>query len=204
MELKTSAITAKKVMELLTNGGQADPQRLESEITKLIGRIYDELRGRKFLVMSSAEEKYYDVEGTFLGQDILNTLSYVHRLSEEADEAGNCFALSRYTACVFHLMRVMEHCLQELATKFGKGLVVTYDQEWQKIINDIRGTVKLKYPKDKDPMRIKYEAMLGHLETVKITWRNSTMHPKATYTDREAEKIIGAVQAFVEDFVALP
>jgi len=53
-------------------------------------------------------------------------------------------------------------------------------------------------------MRIKYEAMLGHLETVKITWRNPTMHPKATYTDREAEKIIGAVQAFVEDFAALP
>ena len=85
----------------------------------------------------------------------------------------------------------------------GLGIAATYDKEWQKIINDVRGALKVKHPKDKDPMRIKYEAMLGHLETVKIAWRNPTMHPKATYTEKEAKKIISAVQAFVEDFSKL-
>ena len=44
--------------------------------------------------------------------------------------------------------------------------------------------------------------MIGHLETVKIVWRNRTMHPKATYTEEEAKKIVNAVQVFVQDFSA--
>ncbi|MGO9120473.1 MAG: hypothetical protein ACLQPD_23020 [Desulfomonilaceae bacterium] len=165
--------------------------------------IVDEFKGELILAVMPAQAEYYEMKGTFLGKKLVDRLSHVEGVTEEADEAGNCYALERYTACVFHLMRLMEYCLQKLGGMLGLGLTASYDKEWQKIINDIRGALKLKYPKDKDPMRIKYEAMLGHLETVKIAWRNPTMHPKATYTRKEAEKIIGAVQAFVEGFSLL-
>jgi hypothetical protein len=38
---------------------------------------------------------------------------------EDADEAGKCFAVGRYTACVFHLMRIMERCVQKMGRDLG-------------------------------------------------------------------------------------
>jgi len=165
--------------------------------------IIDEFKGQPLMALSAAQAEYYEQEGTFLGKDVINRLSSISGLIEDAGEAGNCFAFDRYTACVFHLMRVMERCVQKIGKDLGLDEEISRDKEWQKVINDIRGQLKKLYPKEKSQERIKYEAVLGHLETVKIAWRNTTMHPKVTYTEKEAKKIIDAVQAFVEDFSVL-
>ena len=47
--------------------------------------------------------------------------------NHEASEAGKCFATARYTACVFHLMRVMEVGVQE----FGAVLSVAGEVEFE-------------------------------------------------------------------------
>jgi len=66
----------------------------------------------------------------------------------------------------------------------------TYNEEWQAILNAIRTQIKILYPKGNDTDRIKYEAIIAHLETIKIAWKNPTMHPKATYTEEEAKNFI--------------
>jgi hypothetical protein len=41
--------------------------------------------------------------------------------------AVDCYALEHFTACVFHLMRVLEHCLRELS----EAVNLTFDvQQW--------------------------------------------------------------------------
>jgi hypothetical protein len=80
-------------------------------------------------------------------------------------------------------------------------MTIVCDTEWQTIICDIRRKLNALYPKHKSPDRIKYESILGHLETVKIAWRNPTMHPKAIYTEGEAGDVLGAVRVFVREFV---
>ena len=55
-------------------------------------------------------------------------------------EAGNCFMLGRNTACVFHLMRVMEAAVQGFGTKLGVPLV--YDLERQTILDRLNPPIK--------------------------------------------------------------
>ena len=96
--------------------------------------------------------------------------------------------LGRNTACVFHLMRVMEAAVQGFGTKLGVPLV--YDLEWQTILDRLNPPIK---PMNKgDPLRPVYSAIHANLYHVKIAWRNETMHPKATYDEGEALNVINA------------
>lgn len=164
-------------------------------IRDLSTQVEIELSAKTVMVLPYGKACYFDGSKNIFPEAARNSSA-----EPDMDEAEKCFAVGRYTACVFHLMRVMELYLQAWARKVDIPLERTYDKQWQQVINDIRGRLKKLYPKEKDPNRVKEEGRLGHLETVKIRWRNPTMHPKATYTEEEAEKIIGAVQAFIEDF----
>jgi len=163
-------------------------------------RIFDELNTRLVFIISSKEEEYYNPEGTIFEKEIVDKFP---NMVEDIVEAGNCFACNRYTACVFHLMRIIERAVQILANKLDIPPTITYDEEWQKIINAIRGKLNTLYPKHNNQDRIRYEAIIGHLETVKIAWRNPTMHPKATYTEEEAKAILGAVEIFLKDLIRI-
>ncbi len=44
-------------------------------------------------------------------------------LATDIDEAGKCFATGRFTATVFHLMRVMEVGVQEFCEALGVVLI---------------------------------------------------------------------------------
>ena len=45
--------------------------------------------------------------------------------------------------------------------------------------------------------KAKYGAVLAHLNSVRIAWRNEVMHPKQSYTREEAHTIFQAVRAFM-------
>ena len=202
--LSTSAVAVEKLIDYMQNEKTKKTfGEMRFSINEFLNIVEYQLKGKRLLMLDTKHAEYYDKKGTVLGEEVLNRFSQIAELREDAAEAGNCFALENYTACVFHLMRIMERCVQKLGNDLKLSEKITCDQEWQKILNNIRGKVKERYPSEKDSARIKIESVIGHLETVKIAWRNPTMHPKATYTDREAEKIIGAVQAFVEDFSLL-
>lgn len=177
-----------------------DMEYIDQSCTELIHILQYELESKYALILDPARAHFYENEGNLFSGKILDEFP---ELREDVEEACKCYALERNTACVFHLMRVMERCLQEWARKLDIELERTYDKQWQQIINAVRNRLKELYPNEKDPNRIREEGRLGYLETVKIRWRNPTMHPKETYTGEEAWKIIGAVQALVEDFVKL-
>lgn len=170
-----------------------------------IGRAIDrEMKLHLFMYIPNERANCYKTyirasmgEGQYLfGRDVMLKFT---SMSCDIEEAGTCFAVARYTACVFHLMRVMEMAVQEFGGKLGVSLAI--EKEWQTIIGNIRTELNNKFPKHKDPDRIKFESILAHLESVKIAWRNPTMHPKATYTQEEAKDIIHTVKIFMCDLV---
>ena len=183
----SSAILKNKLNDL--------PQNLR-EFELLIDVIKEELRNSLFFCVSSDKASYYNSDKPLFGNKIEDKLP---NLSEDIIESGNCYSLDRYTACVFHLMRIMERGVQELANNLGIPTIFTDNKDWQKIINSIRTQLNTKYPKHNEPDRIRYEAIIGHLETVKIAWRNPTMHPKATYTEEQAKILLDAVEIFMKD-----
>jgi len=121
---------------------------------------------------------------------------------DDINEAGTCFAMERYTASVFHLMRVLEVGVRELA-----GLVDHKDfkPSWGSILQKVEGYV----------LRTKYEALPPHvqphieflrqvlprMQAVQIAWRNKISHVgqslipnEASITEQVAREIFGATQ----------
>ena len=117
-------------------------------------------------------------------------------VNDDMEKSGNCFATENYTACVFHLMRVMESGVQKLGDKFSLSL--TSEKEWDTILRNIRTEINTQYPKSHSE-NIKWKILLSKLETVKDAWRNPTMHPKATYDESEARDIIVSVKIFMNE-----
>jgi hypothetical protein len=198
MDLKLSSASAADIELHIKNMDKVD-ELFRQYVRELKDRLDIELKTRFFLViMPGGREKYYNPDESIFGKNVAIKFP---ELVEDISEAGNCFALDRFTACVFHLMRVMEKGVQKFADKMGISPSVTYYDEWQTILNAIRGQVNSLYPKHNNPDRIKYESIIAHFETIKIAWRNPTMHPKATYTEEEAKTLLDAVRIFIKDLV---
>jgi hypothetical protein len=115
----------------------------------------------------------------------------------DIEEAGNCHASGRATACAFHLMRIMELALQELGTVLG--IALTNEKDWQNILDGINKAIRKLPPKD--ARTISLSSAAGHLYNVKVAWRNPTMHPRITYTSEQAADLRRAVKAFLSEIV---
>jgi hypothetical protein len=51
--------------------------------------------------------------------------------------------------------------------------------------------------------RNRFSQAHAHLFHAKNAWRNEVMHPKATYTDAEAEELLSAVKTFMNNLASL-
>jgi hypothetical protein len=113
-------------------------------------------------------------------------------------EAGNCLALGRSTACVFHLMRIMEVGTQV----FGRRLGVTFTESknWQNILDESNKAIKA-LPKGKDAVELSQTS--ASLFAVKVAWRNQVMHPHDKYTLEEAEDVLRQVKSFMKSMAKL-
>jgi hypothetical protein len=122
------------------------------------------------------------------------------RSYDDIREAGTCYAFGRFTACVFHLMRVMELGVQA----FGAMLGVDFPEskEWGKILNIAAGKIeeqtKARPRGAKDPEIVAWNQILAHLNSVKIGWRNPTMHPNESYDAEQAKELLGLVETLMK------
>lgn len=119
----------------------------------------------------------------------------------DIQEAANCKALSRPTACVFHLMRVLEVGLNALATDLG--IPWPSRNDWQDVINAIEGKIKElekgsgKLPTDWREKRQFYADSATQFTHFKDGWRNYAMHFHAIYDEAKADIIYRSVREFM-------
>ena len=176
------------------------PRDVANALEEVCNRIVDELKNVMFLRINPGMVEYYNSKNLFGIDDTkINDL-----IIEDIGESLKCFALNRYTACVFHLMRVMEQVVQI----FGKKLRIKIDpkhETWYQILVHVNKAIEKlpdKTTKQKEK-KLKYKAASAHLDNVRIAWRNEVMHPKQTYTKEEAEDVINSVRIFVNDLAVI-
>jgi len=201
LELSVSKSHAEEFVKYLNNEEVLDGHELSCLAKALRWSFIYELQGRVILMVRADHGNFYDIEGTFLGAELLNRFSDI---AEDATEAGNCFAVARYTACVFHLMRLLERILRRLAKK----IKVTFNPErdtWERILKRLNKKISgMPNQKATQLRRIqKWQTIYTDLRAVKDAWRNPTMHPKATYSEEEARHILDTVKALVHDCAKL-
>lgn len=163
--------------------------------------LADELRTSYFLKVRSNMAHYLENEASAYGEVV--DLKFPNAV-EDMSEAAKCLALGRQTACVFHLMRVMEHCVHRLGSKLKVKADVKTDT-WYKIANDINNAVYAMPGKTSAQAnkKQKYALAYTNLNGVRMAWRNDVMHPKATYTEEEASNIFSHVGAFLKSLAPL-
>lgn len=161
-------------------------------LDEIFVRLWDELeRGGHFFYIPIKRAESFDAKEPF-GRIVSAKFP---KLTEDIEEAHKCYACGRYTACVFHLMRIMEAAVQ----RFGKKLGVANVQNlvWQNILDRVNAAIKALPPKSSRTK--KFAAVASHLYNVKLAWRNEVMHPKATYTEAEAENLLAQVKVFMNE-----
>lgn len=164
-------------------------------VQELKNRFNDELLTKNFLPVPDQMVKIYeDSEGVF-GQSVCTKFPSV---LFDIDEAGKCLATGRYTACAFHLMRVFEHGIHELA----KSLSVKLNESsgWLDHLNNQIAPAIEKLPDNTPELKSKKKLMQqakSYLHGIRLGWRNDTMHPKATYTEEEATMLFNLTRVFM-------
>src|SRR6266403_2878692 len=85
---------------------------LHARLKAVLDGVEHNLDLRRFMFVPADQAIYWNSFFT-LGDEFLITFPHVAKV--ELQELGNCFAAGRWTACVFHSMRLAEHGLRKLA-----------------------------------------------------------------------------------------
>jgi hypothetical protein len=171
-------------------------QVLIHDLRELITRLTDELESRLFLNVPPSQADFYSQSEPLFGNEVSSRFP---NMAEDISEAGKCLGLNRPTACVFHLMRVMESGVQQFGTKLGIQLAC--EKNWQVVLDGVNKAIKAM--NHREPITKAYAEAASHLYNVKVSWRNEVMHPKQTYTYEEARAIFENVKTFMSDLAGI-
>jgi hypothetical protein len=193
--------------ELSHPNEQVSLDRIWQQMEEVRLALKADLRDQRFLSLPSADIKYYQQEQRFGLEVFTNFPSTRH----DVEEAANCYATGRYTACVFHCMRVVEkglHTLvRELNDKHNAGITfrdkVEYEN-WGAIITEIQ--LALENPKrikrlnplpTKEEMTF-YSKVAIESEYIKNAWRDDVAHSRSEYDQPGALSVMDHVEAFMK------
>ncbi|MEO7860232.1 MAG: hypothetical protein ABIU05_07265 [Nitrospirales bacterium] len=161
----------------------------------LYERLQDELKKNLFLYVPKEKQRFYiEPHDRFsLDTDCFPSAKY------EIEEAGKCYAAGRNTACVLHLMRILELGLNALAKHFN----VPYQHvNWDQIINKLPEKIKaiegmVPKPEQWRADRQFYSEVALHFQFLKDAYRNYAMHVHETYDESRAFSLFMYTREFM-------
>lgn len=200
LELPMASLHASQLCQATAGpaGEILDTNGAERIASMLAVTTENELSLRRFFAVLPERAKYYcdDRQNPF-GDAVASAFPST---SFDAAEAGRCFTFGRFTACVFHLMRVLEIGLCVLAKRFE---IPSDHTNWQNIIEGIEKAVRNMASDPSKPFDWKdqqefFSQAASHFMVAKDAWRNYTAHVRGKYTDEEAETLMINVRAFMQ------
>lgn len=162
--------------------------------------LIEELESKVCLALSDGRDKYWEKKAPeILGEQCANRFPSV---AYDIQEAFNCYAFGSFTACAFHLMRVSEAAVTAMAKALG-----CYDsnnQSWGKVFQAVNKQYDA-FNREKKNALAPWDThgeflknISGAYQAVGESWRNSTMHLEAKYTDKEAKDLCDIVPLFLK------
>ena len=174
---------------------------LVNHVKNIQSLIRKEMSGKLFVYLSPERAKFWPSKRVthLFGEQVYKAFPSTFY---DIGQAGVCLAITTTTACVFHLMRVLEITLGVLGQKFGVSLTHT---NWAPAIEQIESRIREMHkdpawkalPDCKEQQEF-YAQAASHFGVLKDAWRNYTMHSRGKYTEQEAEQIFNSVKAFTQ------
>lgn len=197
LEMKSSARHAARLLNGDLFAGRDGLSVLE-KIGELRQHILEDMETKQFLYVEGSFSDYYNREELF-GPEVADKFPSA---AFDIREAGNCLALGRSTACVFHLMRVLEIGLTAVGKIFNVSLAHT---NWEPAIKEIEAKIRgmrqdpnWKSVSDYKEQQEFYAQAISYLGVAKDAWRNYTAHVRGKFTEEEAALMVKNIKAFMQ------
>lgn len=188
-------ISVRCVERILWNGdNEITVREAIEELNHLHRTIMWEMDEEVFFHLPAKKAEYFGKPMLF-GEEVAKAFPSI---AYNLEEAGNCLALNRNTACVFHLQGVMQAGLNAL----GKALEVpeTTNRTWDAILKKIDPELSQTFM-ERSPYFQQHEQFCAEaaalLRAVKIAWRNPVMHVEKVYDEEKATDVMNAVKGFM-------
>lgn len=177
----------------------ADLLREMGEIDFSIGK---DLGDKQFLCLLEDEAKYYDKPELF-GPKVKTNFPDANK---EITEAGNCYATGNYTACVFHLMRAVEHGARAMvkALKVRRRLSRPVELcQWGELLTAMeQGLATAATGRRRSVVVSEKSEFFNHavaqFRNFKDAWRNNVSHTKKRYEPGETKDIMNNTRQFMQ------
>jgi hypothetical protein len=201
MGLAITSRQIKRVEDLMESnhypGTPEGMSRFGRDLAEINSRLVDELKLRHVLMVDSARVEYFEQTNPLFGPQVEANFPSA---AFDTSEAGKCYALYRSTACVFHLMRVLEIGLAVLAKEFH---VPSGHTNWHNIIEGVEKAIREipndpARPPDWKHRQEFFSQIASHFMVIKDAWRNYTAHARGKYTEDEAQTLLINVRGFMQ------
>ena len=188
--------------------GNADWRTLESEVRNLRESIQIDLERRKFLFVPPDDAKVLRrIAKGYNEHDSWQPIwDKIPNAKEDIHEAVYCYAFGRYTASVFHSMRIAEHCMRVFCKRLrvpltdkGKRIPVeaaTWDRALTACTNKVKAAHRHPAGPRKQAILDRYSEAIDQCMTMKDRWRNPISHAGRPYSQPESLAILDRVRHF--------
>ena len=183
--------------------GNSDHQSALTLIDELLYNVQAELETNLFLCIPAPHRPYFERGLDIFGPAVLTVFP---ECSKDIAAAGRCLALEEPTACVFHLMRILEHGLRAMAEKVGLAASAMERENWKNVIDQIERRIRQQEQEPNSAekaaqLKVRSEAAV-QFRYFKDAWRNHVTHSRVTYDPRDAESIYVHVKEFMQHLAA--
>lgn len=179
-----------------------DPDRhiddMADQLSMLLEVMEDELRRRVFLFMPTAHLVLFQKPETWWGTSLASFPSAKH----DATEACRCYVVGCYTACVFHLMGVLQAGLYAMAIDLKVPFKHSIElAEWNAVITGIEAKIEplrnLPKSDQRDELLTFFSGCAAQFRYFKDAWRNHVAHMRKDYSGTEAWQLLVTVRDFM-------
>jgi hypothetical protein len=170
--------------------------------------VFTDLYDPAFVYIPKDKEQYFEQPALFDNDEVSVSDRFPEALAD-IKAAGNCYAVGMYTACVFHLMRVVEHGARKMMSdlKARRHLPTPRKPielcDWGELITAIdkalgqlsAGTRTSMAKKNKFEF---YNHAVAQFRNFKDAWRNNVSHLRRTYKHGGAKDVMDNTRQFMQ------
>ena len=202
---KVNATLTVRLADRISNRLKESPQSftiksIGNVLSEIESRFADQLSDMQMFCLSENESIYLQRADELIERPGFATL--FPQASFEVEESAKCYLYGRYTASVFHAMRVLEYGIRALSMRLNvEDVLKPSDRKWGSILKTIASRIDELWPRNKaegSEEAVKFRALHATLDAVKHPWRNSTMHVDTIYTPDDAIHILRCTAYFMK------
>jgi hypothetical protein len=165
--------------------------------------LENELSQHLYMMIPSDLAGLYMHPETLFGEE---TESKFPDAVKDMHDGIRCFVLDRWTASVFHFMRVLEHAIHWLSNDVGVSTANVSLENWKNILDQIEKKIReleqlLKSQQKTDDLKF-YSEAAANFRYFKDAWRNHVSHARVTYDSGDAKRVMDHVADFMRHLTA--